>query len=168
MLGVMPLFRLGYGRVTSALLQHAPPETMTTTSHRQQCIRREELSKEVQTHNTIQFPPSPNMLFQLGSLVFTSFIIASNATPLSRNLVVHERRGAVPDGFTTGSAAPPNQTLNLRVALVNSDISGLESKLYDVSTPGNSNYGKHLSKDEVCSLNEFSGCSRSANLCELG
>lgn len=108
------------------------------------------------------------MLFHLGSVFFTSFIIASSAALLSRNLVVHEKRGGVPSGFTMGSAAPPDQTLDLRVALVNSDISGLESRLYDVSTPSSSNYGKHLSKEEVCSLYKFSRCLGGANLGELG
>ncbi|KAL5512352.1 hypothetical protein ACEPAG_3344 [Sanghuangporus baumii] len=82
-------------------------------------------------------------------LVFASFVAAVSASPLFRNFVVHEQRSEIPDGFVKVGAAPADQVLNLRLALVNSDMAGLEEKLYAVSTPGSALYGQHLSKEEV-------------------
>ncbi|KAI9068395.1 subtilisin-like protein [Trametes sanguinea] len=64
-------------------------------------------------------------------------------------MLVHERRSDVPNGFTYIGKADDNAVLNLRIALVQSDPVGLEAALYDVSTPGSSNYRKHLSKAQV-------------------
>ena len=89
------------------------------------------------------------MFIKLTSLVLASVIISSYASPPSRSLTVHDKRSTVPGGFTLDSAAPAEQVLNLRVALVNSNITGLESELYAVSTPSSSRYGQHLTKDQV-------------------
>ncbi|GJJ09796.1 hypothetical protein Clacol_004020 [Clathrus columnatus] len=45
--------------------------------------------------------------------------------------------------------APGSTTLTLRMALASNDLPGLETALYDVSTPGNKLYGQHLTKEEV-------------------
>jgi hypothetical protein len=45
--------------------------------------------------------------------------------------------------------------LNLKIALTQSDLSGLEKALYDVSTPSSPNYGKHLSKEEVSDASQL-------------
>ncbi|KAH8111226.1 family S53 protease [Phellopilus nigrolimitatus] len=82
-------------------------------------------------------------------LLFASFIIAVTANPVSRNLVVHEQRDTVPDGFLKSGAAPADQVLDLRMALHNTDMAGLEKALYDVSTPDSAHYGQHLTKEEV-------------------
>ena len=82
-------------------------------------------------------------------LVFASFVAAVSASPLFRNFVLHEQRSQIPDGFAKVGAAPADQVLNLRLALVNSDMAGLVEKLYAVSTPGSALYGQHLSKEEV-------------------
>ena len=71
------------------------------------------------------------------------------ASPQFSNLVVHESISDAPDGFTRLSSAPANQTLNLRIALANSNMTGLEDMLYAVSTPGSSQYGHFLSKEAV-------------------
>ncbi|KAI0261739.1 subtilisin-like protein [Gloeopeniophorella convolvens] len=62
---------------------------------------------------------------------------------------MHERRASVPNGFTLNGPAPGNTPLELRIALTQNDVSGLEDALMAVSTPGNERYGKHLSKEEV-------------------
>ncbi|RPD63795.1 family S53 protease [Lentinus tigrinus ALCF2SS1-6] len=62
---------------------------------------------------------------------------------------VHETRAQVPNAFALKGPASPDTMLDLRVALVNSDIAGLEKALMDVSTPGNALYGQHLTKEEV-------------------
>ncbi|GJJ09797.1 hypothetical protein Clacol_004021 [Clathrus columnatus] len=45
--------------------------------------------------------------------------------------------------------APDSATLTLRMALKSNNLPGLETALYDVSTPGNRLYGQHLTKEEV-------------------
>ena len=87
-------------------------------------------------------------------MVASSLILASLATlalgkPTTRNLKLHEIRQGAPSGFSLTGSADPNQTLKLRLALVQGNVAELERKLYDVSMPTSSNYGKHLSKSEV-------------------
>ena len=90
------------------------------------------------------------MMFASRSLFLTAFIALALANPTTRELKVHESRDGLPDGFSFRSAADPVTTLKLRLALVQSNIAELQSRLLDVSTPTSENYGKHLSKDEVC------------------
>lgn len=95
--------------------------------------------------------PAMRVLRSLKFLLLASFVaIASGAaSPAFRNLVLHEQRQGVPDGFVSKGAAPAEQTLNLRIALVQGDMAGLEKALFDVSTPGSELYGQHLTKEEV-------------------
>lgn len=79
---------------------------------------------------------------------FLAFVAAVSAAPF-RNLVPHESRQGVPNGFVKTGSAPADQMLNLRLALVNSDMAGLEKALYAVSTPDSAQYGQHLTKEEV-------------------
>lgn len=74
--------------------------------------------------------------------------------------VLH-RRDAPPSGFVNSGAAPDDHVISLKLALVQSDLSGLEQKVYAVSTPGNAEYGQHLSKEEVRSGYFFTIHSRS-------
>ncbi|KAH9896700.1 subtilisin-like protein [Cubamyces lactineus] len=74
------------------------------------------------------------------------------ANPLgtrSPTFQVHERREAAPPGFTQVGPAPAEQTIRLRLALAQSDPSGLIDSLYQVSDPDSASYGRYLSKDEV-------------------
>ena len=83
-------------------------------------------------------------------LVFSTFIAAIYSKPVFRHLVLHEQRtDGIPQGFVRTGVAPANQTITLRLALVNSDITGLEDKLYAVSNPDSALYGQHLSREEV-------------------
>ncbi|KAH8108267.1 family S53 protease-like protein [Phellopilus nigrolimitatus] len=82
-------------------------------------------------------------------LGFASLVAAVAANPVFHNLVLHEKREGAPNGFIKLGAAPADQVLNLRLALVNSDMPGLESSLYAVSTPGSALYGQHLTKEAV-------------------
>lgn len=83
-------------------------------------------------------------------LFFASLLALALAKPMGRSLKVHESREGVPDGFSLQGSASPDTTLKLRIALVQSNFAELERQLYDVSTPSSVNYGKHLSKSEVC------------------
>ncbi|KAJ6581843.1 family S53 protease [Mycena capillaripes] len=71
------------------------------------------------------------------------------ATPSFNRRVVKESRSTTPQGFASLGAAPSTQSIKLRIALASKDIPGLEKALLDVSTPSSSNYGNHLTKDEV-------------------
>lgn len=91
-------------------------------------------------------PHCPNIMHSLRILLLLS---GTYATSQFSDLVVHEIISGAPNGFTRLSSAPSNQTLNLRVALANANITGLEDILYAVSTPTSPLYGHHLSKEEV-------------------
>ena len=86
----------------------------------------------------------------VASVLFLASLFALTlGKPTARVMRLHESRDGVPDGFSLRSAALPDQTLKLRLALKQSNFDALERKLYDVSTPSSANYGKHLSKAEV-------------------
>ncbi|KAI0321293.1 family S53 protease [Amylostereum chailletii] len=82
-------------------------------------------------------------------LVFSVLIAGAKTSLLSKDLLLHERRDEVPDGFETHGAAPSSTKLRLRLGLAQNNIEGLQNALIDVSTPSSANYGKHLSKEEV-------------------
>lgn len=83
------------------------------------------------------------------SVVIASLCALALGKPARRDMQVHEARTHAPAGFSLTGAASPDTTLSLRLALVRSDDAGLIEALYDVSTPSSTNYGSHLSKDEV-------------------
>ncbi|OBZ75872.1 Tripeptidyl-peptidase sed3 [Grifola frondosa] len=87
----------------------------------------------------------------LGShpFVVLSLVVLAMGKPMARDLQLHEAREDIPNGFVLSGPAAPDTTLNLRIALAPSDTPGLHKALYDVSTPGSANYGRHLSKTEV-------------------
>ncbi|KAK7043520.1 family S53 protease-like protein, partial [Favolaschia claudopus] len=64
-------------------------------------------------------------------------------------MVLHESRTAAPTGFVNEGAAPNEKMLTLRVALASNNITGLESKLMSVSTPGSSEFRQWLSMEQV-------------------
>ncbi|EMD36470.1 hypothetical protein CERSUDRAFT_156150 [Gelatoporia subvermispora B] len=82
-------------------------------------------------------------------LVLACLFSLTLSKPAARNLLLHESLEGVPAGFQLVGPASPDTTLKMRVALVQSDPAGLETALYDVSTPSSANYGQHLSKSEV-------------------
>lgn len=84
-----------------------------------------------------------------GLLLFGLLSCALGRPTAHDTLHVHERRAEVPEGFTYVGKAEPSAMLDLRIALVQGDSSGLEAALYDVSNPDSANYRKHLSKAEV-------------------
>ncbi|TFY50954.1 hypothetical protein EVG20_g11236 [Dentipellis fragilis] len=89
----------------------------------------------------VYFLPLLTALFPLGSAL---------ASPLAaRTMHVHERRDSAPSGYVKDGPAPADHVLGLRLALTPSDFKSLEDELYAVSTPGNPDYGKHLSKEQV-------------------
>jgi tripeptidyl-peptidase-1 len=86
----------------------------------------------------------------LTSVILGSLLVLAFAKPPVRSgMVVRSSKSSAPEGFAHLGAAPGDKSIPLRLALVQGDMAGLEKALYDVSTPGNTNYGKHLSKEQV-------------------
>lgn len=83
------------------------------------------------------------------SLLILLLLSGAFASSQFSDLIVHESIPSVPNGFMRVSSAPANQALNIRIALANSNMAGLEDMLYAVSTPGSPLYGQHLSKEEA-------------------
>ncbi|KAF9480338.1 family S53 protease-like protein [Pholiota conissans] len=84
-----------------------------------------------------------------GFFLLAAFVAVVSGSPAFRNLLVHEQRRDIPDGFVKSTPAPATKMLNLRIALTQGDMAGLEKALFDVSTPGSALYGQHLTKEEV-------------------
>ncbi|CDO69077.1 hypothetical protein BN946_scf184992.g26 [Trametes cinnabarina] len=87
------------------------------------------------------------------AFVFLSTVIATSLEALAGSSTptfsLHELRNTVPSGFTEIGPAPPEATLNLRLALAESDPNGVVDALYSVSDPDSPTYGQYLNKDEV-------------------
>ncbi|KAJ7773974.1 family S53 protease-like protein [Mycena metata] len=92
--------------------------------------------------------PGFHLLFStMGFKLLIKFL--SLLVVVSGSMVVHEKRDAPPAGFTNLGPAPPDEALTLRVALKSSNISALQDKLLSISTPGNADFRKWLTADEV-------------------
>jgi tripeptidyl-peptidase-1 len=104
----------------------------------------------VQVSRLVLGPSSDDMVAIV--FVFASFLAAVCAKPALRNVLVHEQRQSVPNGFVSRGAAPLDKTLSLRIQLAQTDMEGLERALYDASMPTSSFYGQYLTKEEVCAI----------------
>lgn len=60
--------------------------------------------------------------------------------------------GHAPHGWTLASPALGSDKVTLKIALKQPQAAALEQKVLAVSTPGNPDYGKHLSREELRSL----------------
>jgi tripeptidyl-peptidase-1 len=67
-----------------------------------------------------------------------------------RAMIVHESVAAIPAGFAHIGTVSPDEEITLRIALVHSDIVGLQEKTYAVSDPTSAQYGQHLTTEEAC------------------
>ncbi|OSX64776.1 hypothetical protein POSPLADRAFT_1044231 [Postia placenta MAD-698-R-SB12] len=89
-------------------------------------------------------------MFVSRSLVAVLLSTLALSKPLARDLhVVHEARANAPSGYVLTGPASPETVLNLRVGLVENNVDGLISALYDVSDPSSANYGQHLTQAEA-------------------
>ena len=85
------------------------------------------------------------------SILLCSLVALTSATSTAcSGMIVRSTRSDVPVGFVHQGPAPGDKSIPLRIALAQNNIAGLEKALYDVSTPSSPNYGKHLSKEQVC------------------
>lgn len=85
------------------------------------------------------------------ALVLTSLFGLGLSSPLATpDMKVQGSRNAPPNGFTSIGPALPDTLLDMRIALTQNNMEGLIEKLYDISLPSSGQYGKWLSKEEVC------------------
>ena len=82
-----------------------------------------------------------------GLLALSFFTLALGA-PTPDVMRLHDRRAAAPAGYQASGAADPDTTISLSIAL-KTDDAAVQNALLDVSTPGNANYRKFLTKAEV-------------------
>lgn len=80
---------------------------------------------------------------------FAPLVLGKTTAP---NLQLHEALDNVPAGFMLSGPAAPDTVLNIQLALVQNNVSGLVDELYSVSDPSSANYGQYLSKEEVEAL----------------
>ncbi|CCM00835.1 uncharacterized protein FIBRA_02877 [Fibroporia radiculosa] len=94
------------------------------------------------------------VLLLLGAthIALLSFLAYAYGNPVRYGSLNKLRRASPQTGFTLVGAAPSDTTLNIRIALAQSDSAGLDAALYDVSTPTSPNYGHHLSKEEAAAF----------------
>ncbi|KAJ7595436.1 Pro-kumamolisin, activation domain-containing protein [Mycena floridula] len=85
-------------------------------------------------------------------LLAVNFLLATAVLAIPRATVVHELRQSAPKAFLSKGPASPSSTIDLRIGLTPSDRASLIKALYDVSTPGSSLYGQHLSAAQVNAL----------------
>ncbi|PNP44155.1 hypothetical protein TGAMA5MH_04442 [Trichoderma gamsii] len=75
-----------------------------------------------------------------------------SCTNAFENLVVHEDRMNIPQGWTKRGKAQPALSLPLRIGLKQQNLDQGEELLYDISNPASSNYGKHLTQEQVVDM----------------
>ncbi|KAJ4484943.1 family S53 protease [Lentinula edodes] len=66
--------------------------------------------------------------------------------------VMHPRESkfdVIPPGFTLIGTPSNEATINIRIALKATNNAGLQSKLYEISTPGSASYGQYLTQDQI-------------------
>lgn len=79
-----------------------------------------------------------------------SFVLASLAAVAANpGFIVQEQLGFFPPGFLSHGSAQSDTTLDLRFALRQNDIAGLEKSFLEISNPDSDRYGRHLSQQEV-------------------
>lgn len=83
------------------------------------------------------------------SLFLASPCLSSSPIPLVNDPSKLKERVLHPRGWTRGKRAPPDQVLELKIALPQPSFRVLEQHLYEVSDPEHVRYGQHLSKAEV-------------------
>ncbi|GJJ11841.1 hypothetical protein Clacol_006079 [Clathrus columnatus] len=82
----------------------------------------------------------------LGLLLLFSLIYSS---PLQEQLVVHLQLDQVPDSYVQVGKPNSQDVIKFTIGLVSPNMSYLETKLYEISNPNHTDYGKYFSKEEV-------------------
>ncbi|CCO36171.1 tripeptidyl-peptidase I [Rhizoctonia solani AG-1 IB] len=88
-------------------------------------------------------------MYLLPVIAFATLVAAS---PVSQDLTTRHALREVPSGWTKIARAPAEHKIDLRVGLKQARMGELLNVLSKVSDPANSEYGKHLSKEDVDKL----------------
>ncbi|KAG6332347.1 hypothetical protein ID866_6738 [Astraeus odoratus] len=89
------------------------------------------------------------MRIPLVSLVTLSLSLLTFANPALSPYVVHEKRSAIPHGWSLARRHDASSTLPLSFALKQRNIESISDFLFDVSHPDSPSYGKHWSAGEI-------------------
>lgn len=82
--------------------------------------------------------------------VFFALVGFAHAGPVpATRMVLHEKRSAPGARFVQSGVARGDEILNLRIALKNGDMGGLETALLEAATPGQAKFRQWLSKEQV-------------------
>ncbi|KAJ7761364.1 subtilisin-like protein [Mycena metata] len=92
-------------------------------------------------------------------LIFTPLLALVRASPTH---VLHEARALVPKGYDDGSLVDADTIVHFRIALAQSNISGLKDALDEVSNPSSPRYGQYLSKEQIVEHTQASPSTISA------
>ncbi|KAJ7834704.1 subtilisin-like protein, partial [Mycena olivaceomarginata] len=79
-------------------------------------------------------------------LIFAPLLALIRASPTH---VLHETRALVPRGYDDGGLVDVDTIVHFRIALAQSNISGLKDVLDEVSNPNSPRYGQYLSKEQI-------------------
>lgn len=101
------------------------------------------------------------VFFALLSIASVLATALANSDFLS--MVVHDRRSSAPEGFVRSRAAETSLNMRMRIALRQSNITGLHDELIEISTPASARYGQHLTKEQVRYFNRITPTSRMIN-----
>ncbi|KAH7904189.1 Pro-kumamolisin, activation domain-containing protein, partial [Hygrophoropsis aurantiaca] len=85
----------------------------------------------------------------LASLVVIALGLLASADPILSPYSLHEKRTAIPAGWSYTRKHDSSAVLPLRFALTQSNIDDIEKHLMDVSHPQSPNYGNHWSAGDV-------------------
>ena len=96
-------------------------------------------------HWILSTPSSCTRMHGVRSLILALLAAVSAGFAMSPHEEVH----TCPDGFVLHGPADPETRLDLRIALRQNDIAGLETVFLDISNPDSPQYGRHLSQQQV-------------------
>jgi tripeptidyl-peptidase-1 len=88
------------------------------------------------------------MLVNLLNLLSAAAVV-HGYTKRAANLVLHDRRDSVPDGFKLANAVNTVAPLKFSIAVAQSNMAGLKAVLDEISDYNHPKYGKWLTKDQV-------------------
>ena len=88
-------------------------------------------------------------LSSLAPLAALALSLLSGAVPFLTQYNVHEKRTALPPGWSLARRYDATSIIPLRFALKQRNINDIGTYLYDVSHPRSPNYGKHWSAGDI-------------------
>jgi tripeptidyl-peptidase-1 len=88
-------------------------------------------------------------MFGVSSFICLALISTAVSGTPGLSFITHEKAKSVPAGFSLRGPAAPDTTLDLRIALRQNDVTGLEKVFLDISNPDSPQYGHHLSRQQV-------------------